>query len=105
MRMHRSQLLAVTSMAIAVATALSGASCSKDASVQSTSYFDRTIQPILTHSCSRQTTGCHVADSRGNAVGNLDTTSFELFDRRHDLLVTYGPYSAPGLLTKVGGPQ
>ncbi|MEO7091791.1 MAG: hypothetical protein ABI175_00990, partial [Polyangiales bacterium] len=97
-------LFAVSS-ASAICLALFGTSCTKDATVQSTTYFDRTIQPILTHSCSRQTTGCHVADPRGNAVGNLDTTSFELFDRRHDLLVTYGPYSAPGLLTKVGGPQ
>src|SRR3954464_2114270 len=85
--------LSCTSAAIAIALALTGASCSKDATVQSSTYFDRTIQPILTHSCSRQTTGCHVADPRGNAVGNLDTTSFATLDRRHDLLVTYGPYS------------
>ena len=97
--------LSGASAATALALALAGASCGKDASVQTSTYFDRTIQPILTHSCSRQTTGCHVADPRGNAVGNLDTTSFATVDRRHDLLVTYGPYSAPGLLTKVGGPQ
>jgi hypothetical protein len=103
-RNHAWSLFALSSSS-AICLALFGTSCSKDASVQSSTYFDRTIQPILTHSCSRQTTGCHVADSKGNAVGTLDTTSFELLDRRHDLLVTYGPYSAPGLLTKVGGPQ
>ena len=40
-----------------------------------------------------------------HALGNLDTTSFEMLDRRRDLLVTYGPYGAPGLLAKVAGPR
>ena len=96
--------LAVT-LALAALVALSNASCASDAQPKTSSYFEREIGPILTHSCSRQTTGCHASDPKGNAVGNLDTTSFETLDRRHDLLVTYGPYSAPGLLTKVGGPQ
>jgi hypothetical protein len=79
--------------------------CKGDPDVESRPYFDRTIAPILQGSCSRQTTGCHLADPKGNAVGNLDTSSFEMIDKRRDLLVTYGPYSAPGLLTKVAGPQ
>jgi len=82
-----------------------GTSCKRSEETDSAQYFDRTIAPILLHSCSRQTTGCHIADDRGNAVGNLDTSAFEMIDRRHDLLVTYGPYSSPGLLTKVSGPQ
>lgn len=90
---------------VGAVAALSNASCASNAEPASSSYFDRTIGPILAHSCSRQTTGCHTADARGNAPGNLDTTSFDMINRRHDLLVTYGPYSAPGLLTKVGGPQ
>jgi len=69
------------------------------------SYFDRTIAPILRGSCSRQTTGCHVEDAKGNAAGNLDTTSYEKLARRRDLLVTYGPYPYPGLLQKVIAPQ
>ena len=90
---------------MALLAAASGVSCKSSQQAETTSYFDRTIAPIVTHSCSRQTTGCHVADPKGNAVGNLDTTSFEGIDRRHDLLVTYGPYAAPGLLTKVSGGQ
>lgn len=81
-----------------------GASCERpEPEVQS--YFDRTIAPILRGSCSRQTTGCHVEDARGNAVGNLDTTSYEKLARRRDLLLTYGPYPYPGLLQKVIEPQ
>ncbi len=68
-------------------------------------YFDRTILPILQGSCAQQTAGCHRSDPKGNALGNLDTTSFEMLDRRRDLLVTYGPYGAPGLLAKVAGPS
>lgn len=69
------------------------------------SYFDRTIAPILEHSCSRQTTGCHVEDAHGRAVGNLATTSYAAIARRRDLLVTYGPYPQAALLAKVIGPQ
>jgi len=69
------------------------------------SYFDRTIAPILEGSCSKQTTGCHIETPRGDAVGNLDTTSFERLNRRRDLLLGYGPYPYPGLLQKVIGAQ
>lgn len=94
--------------AFVLGSALLGAtsiSCKGSDDVATSPYFDRTIEPILQGSCSRQTTGCHLADPKGNAVGNLDVSSFDMIDRRRDLLVTYGPYQAPGLLTKVGGPQ
>src|SRR5208282_5608279 len=41
---------------------------------QPTTYFDSTISPILTAGCVRANTGtgCHVADTKGNAFGNLD---------------------------------
>ncbi|MFI5301172.1 MAG: TolB family protein [Polyangiales bacterium] len=81
------------------------AGCTPDPPTTSQPYFDTVISPILQHSCSRQTTGCHTADPNGNSVGNLDTTSFDAINARHDLLVTYGPYDAPGLLLKVAGPQ
>jgi hypothetical protein len=65
-------------------------------------YFDRTILPVLTTSCVRTNTGagCHVADARGNALGNLDASSYEALIKRRDLLVDYGPYGQPGLLLK-----
>ncbi len=83
---------------------MGAASCDRP-QAETQTYFDRTIEPILRHSCSRQTTGCHVEDARGNAVGNLDTTSFEKLARRRDLLLTYGPYPYPALLQKVIEPQ
>jgi hypothetical protein len=76
----------------------------KSAEPETSSYYERTIAPILGNSCSRQTTGCHVETEKGTAVGNLDTTLFERLNRRRDLLVTYGPYPYPGLLQKVIGP-
>jgi len=79
--------------------------CKAGEPAPTSSYYDREIAPILDHSCSRQTGGCHMEDDRGNALGNLDTTSFEKLARRRDLLETYGPYAMPGLLTKVIGPQ
>jgi hypothetical protein len=67
-----------------------------------TSYFATTISPILTAGCVRANTGtgCHVADPKGNAFGNLDLSSFEGINRRRDLLQTYGPYPRPALLLK-----
>jgi hypothetical protein len=69
---------------------------------QPTTYFDRSIAPILQSSCVRTNTGagCHVADAKGNAFGNLDLTSFAGVDRRRDLLLDYGPYLKPSLLVK-----
>ncbi len=65
-------------------------------------YFDRTIAPILQSTCVRTNTGagCHVADAKGNAFGNLDLTTFAGIDRRRDLLLDYGPYLKPSLLVK-----
>lgn len=75
--------------------------CSTQEPTPST-YFSRTIQPILTTSCVRTNTGagCHVADDRGNALGNLDVASYEALLKRKDLLVDYGPYAQPGFLLK-----
>ncbi|WP_394825221.1 hypothetical protein [Pendulispora albinea] len=81
--------------------ALLPAACSKEEPAAS-SYFDRSIAPILTTSCVRTNTGagCHVATPKGNAFGNLDTSTFEGVDRRRDLLADYGPYGQPAFLVK-----
>lgn len=84
-----------------LALAFSPASCTtKEA--DETTYFERTISPILTTSCVRTNTGagCHVADVRGNALGNLDTASYAGVVRRKDLLTDYGPYGQPAFLIK-----
>jgi len=44
--------------------------------------------------------GCHVATPKGNAFGNLDTSTFEGVNRRRDLLADYGPYGQPAFLIK-----
>jgi len=69
---------------------------------QTTTYFEETIAPILTTSCVRTNTGagCHVADAKGNAFGNLDLSSYAGVSARQDLLVDYGPYGQPALLVK-----
>jgi hypothetical protein len=91
--------------ALALGAGSSQSGCQSAQSANDMPYFDRTILPIFANSCSRQTTGCHQANAHGDAVGNLDTTSFDMLDRRRDLLTTYGPYSAPGILQKVIGPS
>jgi hypothetical protein len=67
-----------------------------------TTFFESNIAPVLSTSCVRSATGsgCHVADSHGNAFGNLDLSSYADVDKRHDLLETYGPYGQPSLLIK-----
>lgn len=88
--------LAVAAFATFVASA-----CTTKEPTQST-YFERSINPILTTSCVRTNTGagCHVADPRGNALGNLDVASYEGVSKRKDLLVEYGPYGQPAFLLK-----
>lgn len=105
--MRVAQALLLTSLVAVSAVSLGAGSISCKSSEQADAkpYFDRTILPVLQGSCAQQTAGCHRSDPKGNALGNLDTTSFEMLDRRRDLLVTYGPYGAPGLLAKVSGPS
>ena len=69
---------------------------------EESTYFQRAIAPILSTACVRTNTGagCHVADAKGNAFGNLDLSSFDGVDRRRDLLADYGPYGQPTLLLK-----
>jgi len=67
-------------------------------------YYDRVIQPILTQTCASNTSGCHRADPEGNALGNVDLTSFENVHKRRDILRTYGVYPEPLLLIKAAGP-
>src|SRR4051812_48128745 len=85
--------------AAAVAAALAACTTKEP---QASTYYERSINPILTTSCVRTNTGagCHVADAKGNAFGNLDLESFEGTSRRKDLLVDYGPYGQPALLLK-----
>ena len=73
---------------------------------EQTTYFDQVISPILTSGCARGPTsaGCHVADAKGNAFGNLDVSTFAGVDKRRDLLQTYGPYLQPTLLLKATPP-
>ena len=65
-------------------------------------YFQQTIAPVLTTSCVRTNTGagCHVADLKGNAFGNLDLSSYAGINARRDLLQNYGPYGQPAILIK-----
>jgi hypothetical protein len=68
----------------------------------STTYFERTVSPVLTTSCVRTNTGagCHVATEKGNALGNLDVSVYSQLEKRRDLLLNYGPYGQPAFLVK-----
>jgi hypothetical protein len=88
-------------LALALAAACAAGACSTK-EPQASTFFDRSIAPVLQTSCVRTNTGagCHVADSRGNAFGNLDLTSYDGVQLRRDLLLDYGPYLQPSLLVK-----
>jgi hypothetical protein len=92
-------------VALALAAACAGSGCSTKEPQQST-FFDRSIAPVLQTSCVRANTsaGCHVADARGNAFGNLDLSTYDGVQLRRDLLLDYGPYLQPSLLVKNVGP-
>ena len=86
------------------ALALALAGCSREERPAQSTFYERRIAPVLQGSCTQSptTSGCHVAaDDRGNALGNLNISSYETLILRRDLLVNYGPYGLPGLLLKV----
>jgi len=91
----------LVSLGAALAVASTGGACARKTPVQVT-YFDQTVSPILQTTCARSPTGagCHTADAKGNAFGNLDVSHFTGVDKRRDLLTTYGPYGAPAMLAK-----
>jgi hypothetical protein len=96
--------IAAAGLAIA-ATALSlGSGCGNPPPGRT--FYERTIEPILTQSCSRGTGPCHQADADdpfGAAAGNFDVSSFENVQKRRDLLQRFGPYPVAGLLIKAAG--
>jgi hypothetical protein len=97
--MRAASFLAAVTLAV-IGAGASGACVTVEP--QTTTYFDQTIDPILQSSCVRTNTGagCHVADSHGNAFGNLDLTSYAGVNARRDLLLDYGPYLQPSMLVK-----
>src|SRR5262245_16885148 len=74
-----------------------------DGPAQAPHYFERVIQPILTANCIPNQGACHRDDGTGNALGNLDLTSYATVTRRRDVLRTYGSYPVPLLLLKASG--
>jgi len=81
--------------------------CSRRDYGPSSTYYDRHVAPTLQGACVRSPTGssCHVtADTHGNALGNLDTSGYNMLAKRRDLLQNYGPYGMPELLVKVVPP-
>src|SRR5258708_35857643 len=99
MKSMRASSLAVVGTFVGVlALGLSPTGC-ETKEPQASSYFSRTIAPILATSCVRTNTGagCHVADDKGNAFGNLDVSSFDGVNHRRDLLIDYGPYGQPAM--------
>ncbi|HEY1584810.1 MAG TPA: hypothetical protein VGH63_03925, partial [Polyangia bacterium] len=66
-------------------------------------YYERVIQPILTQNCVFNQGACHKDDGNGNALGNLDLTSYANTTRRRDVLRTYGSFPVPLLLLKASG--
>jgi WD40-like Beta Propeller Repeat len=68
------------------------------------SYFDQRVAPVLQVGCAQQTTGCHVATTKGTASGNLDLSSYDALLQREDVLAGSGPYAVGQLLLKGGDP-
>ncbi len=95
-----------TVLPLAVVVGLAAGCGTQDKPAQTT-FYERKIAPILLQSCATSPTqsSCHVAaDDRGNALGNLNLTSYDTLSLRRDLLINYGPYGLPDLLLKAAPP-
>jgi hypothetical protein len=100
--MRAASSLASLTFAFALASGIGSMGACTTKEPQASTYFDVTIAPSLQTSCVHANTGagCHVADPKGNAFGNLDLSSYTGVDHRRDLLLDYGPYQQPSLLVK-----
>jgi len=89
---------------MAALTLLQSAACGESEPPAFT-YYDQRVAPVIEVGCAQQTTGCHVANSKGEASGNLDLTSFDGLMLRDDVLPATGPYGVGQLLLKGGDAQ
>jgi hypothetical protein len=102
-KVARASSLAVLSLFLA----LGGSACTRNDDSVRSNYYDREIGIGLQQSCAASPTksGCHVAaDDHGNALGNLNVSSYDTLTKRKDLFLRYGPYGLPALLLKVAKP-
>lgn len=93
---------------LALALALLAPAC-KNPDVDSRTFYDQRIAPILQENCVQGTADnrCHVESEAkpGEALGNLDLSSFDAIHRRPELLSAYGSYPEPVLLLKAVKPN
>ncbi|HEX2670154.1 MAG TPA: hypothetical protein VHM25_04740, partial [Polyangiaceae bacterium] len=92
---------------LALGFSLLSSACTRDDTPTRTSYYDRKIGVTLVQTCATSPTksGCHVAaDDHGNALGNLNVTSYDNVSKRQVLFLRYGPYGFPAMLLKVAKP-
>lgn len=97
----------LTIQGLALGLSLVSSACTRDDTPTRTSYYDRKIGVTLVQTCATSPTksGCHVAaDDHGNALGNLNVTSYDQVSKRQDLFLRYGPYGFPAMLLKVAKP-
>lgn len=77
--------------------------------VETSTYFDQRIAPILVENCVNGPADnrCHIEspDLPGTAQGNLDLSSFDAIHKRPELLSSYGTYTDPVLLIKAVKPE
>ncbi|HWB73322.1 MAG TPA: hypothetical protein VG755_00175 [Nannocystaceae bacterium] len=94
---------------IAATLACAGVAACADPHVETSTFFDQRIQPILEENCVRGTADglCHTESAQlpGTALGNLDLSTFEAVHRRPELLAAYGSYPEPVLLMKAVKPD
>jgi hypothetical protein len=98
---------------VAAAVAVTGLGACRNPKVDGHEYFDIRIAPILNENCINGTANnkCHVesTDADGNptgeAMGNLDLSSFESIKKRPELLSPYGSYPEAVLLMKGARPS
>lgn len=81
----------------------------KNPDLESRTFFEQRIAPILDENCVTGTASglCHAESEQkpGEALGNLDLSSFEAIHRRPELLKAYGSYPEPVLLLKAVKPS
>ena len=82
--------------------------CSSCDSPAGRTYYERNIEPILQQKCAGNTSGCHATnadDPYSFAAGNFDVSSFEVVQKRRDVLTRFGAYPQPLLLIKAIAPE
>ena len=85
-RLGRLEYRVVTRARVLAFLAIGLVGCTRDETLENSTFYSRKIGPVLKETCSISPTrsGCHIGDGNGNAFGNLSMETYDTLVKRRE---------------------